>query len=132
MAINILLSVLGVIEYSGPPDEEYYIRDPAMISMIFVTLSILACTTAIMCGLPLISILKKFRKLSSLALILGATILGSIVLPIELAIATVLFDGVVTKWSGVLIWAFSVGAAAGGVTAFVFLHVVGTSDCNHT
>ena len=128
MAISLLLSVAGLIEYSGPPDEQFYITDPAVNAIVFIALTMGACVTALVWGLPLIFVLRKFRQLTSLSLILGAIILGAIVLPIELATAVVLLDGTVVDWSGVLILASAIGAAAGGVTARVFLFVVGTRD----
>ncbi len=130
IAIQILLSVFGWVDYQGPPDEEYYIREPAIIAMNFVFLSIVSCVTALLCGLPLIYILKRCRRLSSLSLILGATILGSVVLPVEMAAAVVLFDGKVSNWGDALTWTIAIGAASGCFTAFVFRIVVGIKDGN--
>lgn len=128
LAIRILLSVFGLVDYQGPPDEEYYIREPAIIAMNFVFLFMVSCVTALLCGLPLIHILKRYRRLSSVSLILGATILGSAVLPVEMAAAVVLFEGKVSNWGDALTWTAAIGAASGCLTAFVFRIVVGIED----
>jgi len=130
LAIQILISVFGLVDYQGPPDEEYIIREPALIAIGFVFLSIVSCVTALLCGLPLIYILKKCNQLSSLSLILGATILGSVVLPVEMAAAVILFEGKVLNWSDALSWSIAIGAASGCFTAFVFQVVVGMKDGN--
>ncbi len=128
IAIQVLLSVFGLVDYQGPPDEAFYIREPAIIAISFVFLSIVYCVTALLCGLPLIYILKRYRRLSTLSLIIGATILGSVVLPIEMAAAVVLFDGKVSNWGDALTWTIAIGAASGCFTAFVFRIVVGIKD----
>lgn len=128
IGIQILLSVFGLVDYQGAPDEEYYIREPAIIAISFVSLSIVSCVTALLCGLPLIYILKRYRRLSSLSLILGATILGSVAVPAGLAVADVLLGGKVSNWGGALTWAISVGAASGCFTAFVFRVIVGIKE----
>jgi len=128
LAIVILLRIFGLVDYQGPPDEEFYIREPTIIAINFVFLSIVSCVTTLLCGLPLIHILKRCRRLSSLALILGATILGAVVLPVEMAATVVLFDGKVSNWGDALTWTTAIGAASGFFTAFVFRIVVGMKD----
>jgi hypothetical protein len=128
LAINLLLEVFGLREYSGPPDEAYYGTDPAMLAINFVILSIVSCLTALSWGLPLIYILKRLRRLSLQSFFLGATILGAIILPIEVAVSVVIFEGTVTDWNNVLAWAFAIGAASGGFTALVFRVVVGVKN----
>ncbi len=130
IAIQFLLSAFGLLHYQGPPDEEYYMGEPAIIAMSFIFLSIVFCVTALLCGLPLIYILKRYRRLSTLSLILGATILGSVVLPAEMAAAVVLFEGKVSNWGNALTEAIAVGAASGCFMAFVFRMVVGIKDDN--
>lgn len=130
VTIQILISVLGLVDYQGPLDEEYYIRDPAIIAMSFVFLSIISCVTTFFCGLPLIYILKRYQRLSLSSLILGATMLGSVVLPLEMAAADILFDGKVSNWGEALAWTIAVGGASGCFTAFVFQIVVGIRDDN--
>lgn len=132
IAIQVLLSVFGLVDYQGPPDEEFNIREPAIIAISFVFLSIVYCVTALLCGLPLIYILKRYRRLSKLSLIIGATILGSVVLPAEMAASVVLFEGKVSNWRNALIWSTAVGAASGFFTAFVFRLVVGIKHDNRT
>jgi len=130
IAIHITLSVFNIVDYQVPMDEEYYLREPVILTMNFVLLSIFSSATAILCGLPLIYILKKFRRLSSLTLITGATILGAVALPIEMAIAVVIIEGSVSNWGDALIWTIAIGAAAGCFTALVFRIVVGIKDGN--
>lgn len=128
IAIQILISVFGLVQYQGPPDEEYLIREPTVIAISFVFLSLVSCVIALLCGLPLIYVLKKHRRLSTLSLILGGTILGSVVLPAVMAAAIVLFEGKVLNWTHALTWTIAVGAASGCFTAFVFRIVVGIND----
>jgi hypothetical protein len=130
LAIQILISVFGLVDYRGAPDEEYMIREPALIAISFVFLSIVSCVAVLLCGLPLIYILKKCNQLSSLSLILGATILGAVVLPVEMAATVFLFEGKVSNWGDALSWSIAIGAASGCFTAFVFRIVVGMKDGN--
>jgi len=130
LAILILISAFGVVEYQGPMDEEYYLREPRIIAISFAILSIITWVTTLLCGLPLIFILKKCGRLSSFSLLLGATILGAVVLPFEMAMVDVIFKGNVSIWGNALIWMIAIGAAAGCFTAVVFRMVVGIKDRN--
>ena len=130
ITIQILISVFDLVEYQGPQDEEYYFTDPIIIALSFMFFSIVAYLNTLLCGLPLIYLLKRYRRLSSLSLMLGATILGSVILPIEMAAAVVLFEGNVSNWSNALLWSTTIGAASGCFTAFVFQIVVGVKNAN--
>ena len=124
IAMQMALSGLGIVAYDGPADEEFYMWDPAITAISFVALSIVAYTMAIPCGLLLIHVLRKLRRLSTLPLIVGAAFLGSIVLPIAIALSHVLSVARVGSWRYMLTWGFCVGAAAGAFTAIVFCYVV--------
>jgi len=128
LAINYLIGILGIIEYSGPPDERYTSTDPVVNAISFVILSIVLYVTTLLCGPLLIFVLKRIYRISRSSLILGAMILGAIILPAEVMAAVTLFDGTITNWTTVLVWTLAIGAAASGFTALVFCGVVGLKE----